>query len=82
MGLVVTCPLTRSERPRFLRVPIDPPEANLAYPSFVLIEHVRSISIERLGARIGRVSPATTAAIDDRLRRLYSLRAVRVGQLT
>ena len=82
MGLVVICPLTRSEKTQFLRVPIDPPEANLAYGGFVLIEHVRSISVERLGRRIGRVRPATAAAIDDRLRRLFGLRAFRMGQLT
>jgi len=82
IGLVVACPLTRSEAPRLLRVPIDPPEANLRDPSYVLVEHVRSISVERLGTRIGRVRPATAAAIDDRLRRVFGFRAARVGQLT
>lgn len=49
---------------------IDPPEANLRHRSWVLIDQVRSISTERLGTRIGRVTPATAAAIDDRLRRV------------
>ncbi len=70
MGLVVICPLTRSERSRLLDIPIEPPEANLHHRSYVLVEHVRSISVERLGPRIGRLSPATAAAIDDRLRRV------------
>ena len=71
MGLIVTCPLTRSETPRLLHVRIDPPEANLSARSFVLIEQVRSISVERLGPRIGKVTPATSAAIDKQLRRLF-----------
>jgi len=73
-GLIVACPLTRSEAPRLVHVRIEPPEANLIAPSFVLIEHVRSLAVERLGRRIGRVRPATAAAIDDQLRRLLGLR--------
>ncbi len=76
MNLVVICPLTRSGAPTPQRVAIDPPEANLLHRSFVLVEHVRSAPVERLGARIGRVRPLTAAAIDDRLRRLFGLRAV------
>ncbi|MGH2490430.1 MAG: type II toxin-antitoxin system PemK/MazF family toxin [Candidatus Limnocylindria bacterium] len=81
-GLIVVCPLTRSEAPRLVHVRIEPPEANLVAPSFVLIEHIRSIAVERFGRQIGTVRPATAAAIDDRLRRLLGLRAGRVGQLT
>lgn len=81
IGLIVACPLTRSETPRLLHVRIEPPEANLPSRSFVLIEHVRSISVDRLGSRIGRVSPATAAAIDEQLRRLLGLPDARMGQL-
>jgi mRNA-degrading endonuclease toxin of MazEF toxin-antitoxin module len=80
MGLIVSCPLTRAEAPRSLHIVIDPPEANLPFRSFVLIEHVRSISIERLGSRIGRVTPATAAAIDEHLRSLLGLREPRRGR--
>ncbi|TMC29186.1 MAG: type II toxin-antitoxin system PemK/MazF family toxin [Chloroflexi bacterium] len=76
MDLVVICPLTRSGASTPQHVAIDPPEANLLHRSFVLVEQARSASIERLGARIGRVRPLTAAAIDDRLRRLFGLRAV------
>ena len=79
-GLVVVCPLTRAEAPRSLHVLIDPPEANLADRSFVLPEHLRSISIERLGRRIGRVTPATAAAIDERLGSLLGLRVPPPGR--
>lgn len=81
-GLVVVCPLTTSLRPNRLHLVLDPPEAGLAQRSVVLIEHVRSISTERLGRRIGRVSPVTAEAIDDRLRRLFGSGAARVRQLT
>jgi len=52
------------------------PVAVVGGTAFVLVEQARSASIERLGARIGRVRPLTAAAIDDRLRRLFGLRAV------
>jgi len=82
IGLVIACPLTRSEAPRKLYLTIDPPEANLTFRSFVLVDHVRSISVERLGARIGRVNPGTLRLIEDHLRQLLGLPAARVGQLT
>lgn len=82
IGLIVACPLTRSETPRLLHVRIEPPEANLTATSFVLIEQVRSLSVQRLGRRIGRVRPATATAIDERLSRLFGLRVGRMGQLT
>jgi mRNA interferase MazF len=74
LGLIVVCPLTRSAAPKPTNVSIDPPEGNLSFRSFVLIEHVRSISIERLGPRIGRVTPATASVIDRHLRSLLGLR--------
>ena len=73
LSLVVMCPLTRTDRPSPLHVAIDPPEANLGHRTFVLVEHVRSVSAERLGTRIGKVSPGTTARIDARLRLLFDL---------
>ena len=76
-GIVIVCPLTRSEGPRLLRIPVDPPEAGLSFRSFVQIEHVRSISIERVGTHIGRVGPLKAALIEDRLRRILSRRTRR-----
>jgi mRNA-degrading endonuclease toxin of MazEF toxin-antitoxin module len=60
---------------------IEPPEANLVWKSFVLVEQIRSLSIERLGPRLGRVRPATAAAIDVQIRRFLGLRSAQVGQL-
>src|SRR5258706_4893451 len=77
IGMIVVCPLTRSEGPRLLRIPLDPPEAGLSFRSFVQVEHVRSISIERVGMRIGRVGPLKAALIEDRLRRILSRRRTR-----
>lgn len=81
IDLVVVCPLTRSHTPVSLHVSIDPPEGGLRDRSHVLVEHVRSISVERLGTRIGRLTPRTTALIEDRLGRILGIRAPRVGQL-
>lgn len=77
LGLIVACPLTRSVAAKPSNVVIEPPQANLSFRSFVLLEHVRSISIERLGPRIGRVTAATAAEIDERLRSLLGLREPR-----
>jgi mRNA-degrading endonuclease toxin of MazEF toxin-antitoxin module len=82
LGLVVACPLSRSSAPKPLNVWIDPPEANLTFRSVVLAEHVRSISFERLGPRVGRVSPFTLGRVEDRLRRLFDLQAPRLGHAT
>lgn len=73
LSLVVVCPLTRADRPSDLRVVIEPPEGGLYARSFVLVEHLRSIALERLGARIGRVSPRTVAMVNDRLLLLFDL---------
>jgi mRNA-degrading endonuclease toxin of MazEF toxin-antitoxin module len=61
--------LILSERtPRGL---IDLPEANLLDRSWVFVDQLRSISTDRFGTRIGRVSQATATAADDRLRQLF-----------
>ena len=39
----------------------------------VLVEQVRSVSVDRLGPRVGKVRPRTAAAIDARLRVLFDL---------
>jgi mRNA interferase MazF len=72
-GLVVVVPVTRTERPNPFHVAVDPPEGGLTNRSFVKCEDVRSVSVDRLIRRWGAVSPATLAAIVDRLRLLLEL---------
>jgi mRNA interferase MazF len=72
--LVMVAPLTRTDRGIPLHVPVDPPEGGLTARSFVLCDHARAISKERLGdAPWGRVSSRTMAAVADRLRVLLDL---------
>lgn len=72
--LVFVAPLTRTDRRVPLHVPVDPPEGGLTSRSYVLTDHARSISKERLGdAPWGRVSAQTLAEVEDRLRVLLDL---------
>ena len=72
-NLVVVVPITRTDRGHPSHVRIDPPEGGLNSVSFVQCESVRSVSKQRLGSRWGRVSSASLAAVEDRLRLLLKL---------
>lgn len=61
-GLVVVLPITSKARPNFPRVRVMPPEGGLKTESWIMCEQPRTISVERLGKRLGTVSPATLAA--------------------
>jgi mRNA interferase MazF len=66
--LVVVVPITGTFRGIPLHVKIEPPEGGVKKVSFAKCEDVRSFSKERLSKRWGAVSPATLAAVADRLR--------------
>jgi mRNA interferase MazF len=72
-GLVVVLPITGTARGIPLHVRIDPPEGGVKKVSFVKCEDVRSVSKERLGRCWGRVTSATLAEIEDRVRILLEL---------
>jgi len=72
-GLVVILPLTSQEKGIRFHVPVSPPEGGLRKPSFIKCEDIRSISIERLGKRLGTISPDTMQAVAFRLRILIEL---------
>lgn len=72
-GLVVVAPITTRDRGIPLHVRVAPPEGGLRRPSVVLCDHVRSVATERLVRRLGRVSAATLAEVEDRLRILLGL---------
>lgn len=71
--LVVIVPLTGTFRGIPLHVEIKPPEGGVKKTSYAKCEDVRSVSKERLTRRWGSVSPATLAAVADRLRVLLDL---------
>lgn len=72
-GLVVVLPITSKEKGIPFHVELNPPEGGLKVGSFVKCEDVRSISVDRLEKRLGRVSSETLIAIEDKLRILMGL---------
>jgi len=72
-GLAYVAPLTRTDRGTPWQIPVQPPEAGLSAPSFVLCDQVRVFAVERLHRRRGPVSAATMAEVEDRLRILLDL---------
>jgi mRNA interferase MazF len=72
-GVVVLVPLSTKEKHVPLHVRVSPPEGGLRELSFIRCEDVRTVSKERLSKRLGKVSPATLAAVESRLRLLLEL---------
>lgn len=71
--LVVVAPFTKRQRPLRSRVSVEPPEGGLDYPSDVRCEDVRSLWRGCFGKRIGEVSDATMAEVEEILRALLVL---------
>ncbi len=72
-GLVVVLQVTSRAKGIPLHVNVDPPEAGLGMKSFIKTEDVRSVSVERLTRRLGQVTDATMAQVEDRLSILFDL---------
>ena len=72
-GLVIIAPITSTLRPLGTRVRIIPPEGGLTRPSDVICEAVRSISKDRLVARLGDLESGSMASVEGRLRLLLHL---------
>lgn len=68
--LAIVVPLTATDRPSPLYVPIDPPEASVREPSHAMPEMVRSIWRGRLVERWGRTRPETLDEVISRVRLL------------
>jgi len=70
--LVVVCPLSTTLRALGTHLRIDPPEGGLDSPSDVMVEHIRSVALDRL---IGQAPRGTVsdAVMDDVLKRLKVL---------
>lgn len=72
-GLAVVLPITSRLRPIPSHVRLVPPEGGLRKESAVLCEAIRSISSERLSARLGEVRASTLAKVEDVVRILLGL---------
>lgn len=71
--LVVVLPLTSKSKGTRSHVPVAPPEGGLTVPSFIKCEDVRSISIQRLGRRLGKVTAKTMDEVEIRPRVILAL---------
>jgi mRNA interferase MazF len=72
-GLVLVLPITSTQRGILYHVAIAPPEGGLLQKSDILCDAIRSVSKDRLGRRLGAVSPSTMQTVEDRLRILQGL---------
>jgi mRNA interferase MazF len=71
--LVIVLPITTVYKGILSHVEINPPGGGLDKNSFIKCEDIRSIAKERLSTRLGKVSQATMAAVQDRARILLNL---------
>jgi mRNA interferase MazF len=72
-ALVCVVPLTSKARPIRSFLPIHPPEGGLSQASFIICDQVRTLSKDRLGKRLGAVSPSVLLEVDRRLKFLLNL---------
>jgi mRNA interferase MazF len=72
-GLVIILPMTSQEKGIRSHVRVSPPEGGLPKLSFIKCEDIRSITVERLSKRLGRVTPDTMDSVGFRLRILIEL---------
>lgn len=68
-GVITVVPVTsNTSQVHPFQVFLDAAEAGLPRSSKAQAEQVRSVSVERIGARVGRLSAPQLAAMDDALR--------------
>jgi mRNA interferase MazF len=73
-GLVMVCPITRTDKAYPTRVPIGPGLSGLDSLSYIQVEQVRTISTQRLVKHRGRADPAQLLDIERILRLVFDLR--------
>lgn len=73
--LVIVLPLSSALRSLGTHVRIDPPEGGVDVASDIMCEHVRSIALERLLERRGKLEAATMNEVVKRLKVLLLLGA-------
>jgi mRNA interferase MazF len=68
-GVITVVPLTSNvSRVLPFQVMVPPNDSGLSRPSKAQAEQVRSVAVERLGARVGRLPPSLVDALDTALR--------------
>jgi mRNA interferase MazF len=72
-GLLFVAPITGTDRGIMAHVRIPAQEAGLTKASVILTDQVRSISIQRLGRKLGRASSPIITEVEQRLAFLLGL---------
>ncbi|HEY8750963.1 MAG TPA: type II toxin-antitoxin system PemK/MazF family toxin [Tepidisphaeraceae bacterium] len=72
-NLVTIVPMTTKGRPLRSFLKIEPPEGGVSKTSFIMCDHVRTISADRLTRRFGAVSSRVLTEVELRLRYLMGL---------
>lgn len=72
-AMAILLPVTSKEKRVISHVKVTPPEGGVRQQSFIKCEDIRSIAIQRLSRRMGRVPPQTMDAVEERLRILLGL---------
>jgi mRNA interferase MazF len=72
-NLVIVCPISSKNRSIRSHVVVEPPDGGLAMTSYIMTEHVRSVSRDRLVRRFGTLPTEALEAVEERLRILVGL---------
>ena len=72
-GVTIVVPLTTTRRGLATHVEIEPGESGLDHVSYAKCEEVKSISVDRLVRRLGRVEPNVMFDVTRNLRFLLEL---------
>lgn len=72
-GLLFVAPITGTDRGIMAHVRIPSEEAGLTKASVILTDQVRSISIKRLGRKMGRATSSTMREVEQRIAFLLGL---------
>jgi mRNA interferase MazF len=71
--LLIIVPLTSKQKNNPLHISLQPPEGGVSTASFILPEHIRSLSSERFANRLGKVHEETLGKVEYVLQVLLDL---------
>jgi mRNA interferase MazF len=72
-GLVIVTPITATDRGIPAHVKVAPREGGLAKASLIMTDQIRTVAQVRLERKLGTISPAAMAKVEDCLRLLLGL---------
>jgi len=72
-GIVIVVPITGNDRGIPAHVPVEAGEGGLTRASVLMADQVRTVSVGRLGRRLGKISSLTMGEVEDRLKLVLGL---------